>query len=137
LLYLLLLTIVTGENAELDPTGIEQDCLGMTPLHILACSTIHQLEIYQFMVAKYPENMIVRDAWGATPLLYVIWGDSPCEIVQFIINSYQSLYPDHEFDWNTMLITLGRAHASEGVIRNMLDVKELSNSIDKSGVLKL
>ena len=34
-------SIVTGENGELDPTGLQQDCLGMTPLHILACSTIH------------------------------------------------------------------------------------------------
>ena len=30
-------SIVIGENGELDPTGLQQDCLGMTPLHILAC----------------------------------------------------------------------------------------------------
>jgi hypothetical protein len=75
-------SIVTGENEELDPTGLQQDCLGMTPLHILACSTVHQLEIYIFMVEKYPENLIARDAWGATPLLYAVWGNSPSEIVQ-------------------------------------------------------
>ena len=37
-------TIAIGENGELDPTGFEQDCLGMTTLHILACSTVQQLE---------------------------------------------------------------------------------------------
>jgi hypothetical protein len=36
------------------------------------------------------------------------------------VNSYQSLYPNHEFDWNDMVITLGRANASKAVIRNLL-----------------
>ena len=31
-------TIIIGENGELDPSGLQQDRLGMTPLHILACS---------------------------------------------------------------------------------------------------
>ena len=30
----LLNIIIIGENSELDPTGLYQDCLGMTPLHI-------------------------------------------------------------------------------------------------------
>ena len=32
------------------------------------------------MVEKYPENLIVEDAWGALPLLYAVWGDAPSEI---------------------------------------------------------
>ena len=35
--------IIIGENGELDPTGLQQDCLGMTALHILACSTVRVL----------------------------------------------------------------------------------------------
>jgi hypothetical protein len=117
-------SIVIGENEELNPTGLQQDCLGMTPLHILACSTVHQLEVYQYIVEKYPENLIGRDAWGATPLLYAVWGDSPSEIVKFLINSYQSLYPDHCFNWNNMLFTLGRANVSKGVILNLLAIQQ-------------
>jgi len=64
--------------------------------------------------------LIVEDAWGAVPLLYAVWGDAPSEIIQFLVNSYQSLYPNHEFDWNDMVITLGRANASKAVIRNLL-----------------
>jgi len=116
-------TIIIDENGELDPTGFEQDCLGMTPLHILACSTVHSLELYQLMVGMYPGNLKVEDAWGATPLLYAIWGDAPSEIVYFLVNSYQSLYPDHEFDWNDMLLTIGKANAPEGVIRNLLNTQ--------------
>jgi hypothetical protein len=108
---------------ELDPTGNQQDCLGMTPLHILACSSVHDLEIYRVIVAKYPANLITVDAWGALPLLYAIWGDAPVEIVNFLIDSYQSLYPDHEFDWTDMVITLGQANAPVAVIQNLLDIQ--------------
>jgi len=117
-------TIIIGENGELDPSGLQQDRLGMTPLHILACSTIQCLELYQLIVDKYPANLIVEDAWGATPLLYALWGDAPSEIIQFLVNSYQSHYPDHEFDWNDMLLTLGRRDAPRTGIQNLLDVQQ-------------
>jgi hypothetical protein len=115
--------IIMSENRELDSTGFQQDCLGMTPLHILACSTVQLVELYQLMVDNFPGNLIVEDAWGATPLLYAIWGDAPNEIVEFLVNSYQSLYPNHEFDWNDMVITLGRASTSGIVIQNLLGVQ--------------
>jgi hypothetical protein len=65
----------------------------------------------------------VEDAWGATPLLYAVWGDIPSEIVHFLVNSYQFLYPDHEFNWNAMVITLGRVNVSRAVMQNLFDVK--------------
>jgi hypothetical protein len=51
-------TIVIGKNGELDPTGLQQDCLGMTPLHILAlaCSSVQRLELFQLFVEKYPDT---------------------------------------------------------------------------------
>jgi hypothetical protein len=79
--------ITIGEHGVIDPSGLQQDCLEMTPLHILACSTVHNLELYQFMVEKYPGNLIVGDAWGATPLLYAVWGDTPSEIVQISLST--------------------------------------------------
>ena len=106
-----------GENGKLDPSGLQQDCLGMTPLHILTCSTVQCLELYQLMIEKYPANLIVKDEWGAVPLLYAVWGDAPSEIVDFLVNSYQSLYPDQEFDWCDMVITLGQANALVAVMQ--------------------
>ena len=44
-------------RSKLNPNGCQQDCLGMTPLHILACSTVHHLELYQVLIEKYPENL--------------------------------------------------------------------------------
>jgi hypothetical protein len=47
-----------------DSTGNQQDCLGMTPLHILTCSSVHDLEVYRVIVGKYPTNLITEDRWG-------------------------------------------------------------------------
>jgi hypothetical protein len=68
--------------------------------------------------------LIFEDAWGATPLLYAIWGDAPSEIVESLVNSYQSLYPNHELDWTDMVITLGRTNSPERVIQNLVDVQQ-------------
>ena len=96
----------------------------MTPLHILACSSVQRLELYQLMIEKYPDNLIVKDSWGAEPLLYAVWGDAPNEIVYFLVNSYQSLYSNYEFDWIDMLMTLGQANASVSVLQKLLDVQQ-------------
>jgi hypothetical protein len=61
-------------RVKLDPTGNQQDCLGMTPLHILACSSVHDMEVYRVIVENYPTNLITEDRWGALPLLYAFWG---------------------------------------------------------------
>jgi len=76
------------------------------------------------MINNYPENLIVKDACGALPLLYSIWGDAPNEIVNFLVNSYESLYPDHEFDWSEMVITLGQKSISVAVITNLIRVQQ-------------
>jgi len=102
---------VLGSN--LNPTGNLQDGLGMTPLHILACSATQNLELYKVLVTKYPENLITKDRWGDTPLLYAVLRNAPTkyapsEIVQFLVESYKSFYPNHEFDWNEMVLNLAR-----------------------------
>jgi hypothetical protein len=111
-------------RSKLDPTGNQQDCLGMTPLHILACSSVHNLEIYCVIVEKYPTNLITEDRWGALPLLYAFWGAAPAEIIQFLLDSYQSLYPDHVFNWTMMVETIGRCDTPMESIENLLLVKE-------------
>jgi hypothetical protein len=103
--------LITSGN-ELDPTGNQQDCLGMTPLHILACSSVHNLEVYRLIVEKYPANLITEDRWRATPLLYAVWGGAPTEIIEFLLYSYSLLYPDYIFNWTMMVETMGRCHMS-------------------------
>ena len=49
---------------KLNPTGNQQDCLGISPLHILACSSVHNLALYRVIIEKYPTNLITEDRWG-------------------------------------------------------------------------
>jgi hypothetical protein len=76
-------------HVKLDPTSNQQDCLGlgMTTLHILACSSVHDLELYRVIVEKYPANLITNDRWGALPLLYAFWGAAPAEIIEFLLET--------------------------------------------------
>ena len=77
-------------RSKLDPTGNQQDCLGMTPLHILTCSSVHDLELYRLIVEKYPTNLITEDRWGALPLLYAFG-----ELHQVISSSFCSRTINH------------------------------------------
>jgi hypothetical protein len=109
----------------LDPTGNQQDCLGMTPLHILTCSSVHNIEVYRVIIENYPTNLITEDRWGALPLLYAFWGAAPAEIIQFLLDSYQSLYPDHVLNWTMMVETMGRCDTPNESIENLLRVKQM------------
>jgi hypothetical protein len=112
-------------RSKLDPTGNQQDCLGMTPLHILACSSVHNLEVYRLIVEKYPANLITKDRWGAVPLLYAFWGAAPAEIIQFLLESYHLYYPGYVFNWTMMVETMGRCDTPKENIENLLCVKQM------------
>jgi hypothetical protein len=111
-------------RSKLNPTGNQQDCLGMTPLHILACSSIHDLEVYRVIVENYPANLVTEDRWGALPLLYAFWGAAPMEIIQFLLDSHQTLYPGYEFNWTMMVETMGRTDTPKERIENLLHVRQ-------------
>ena len=113
-------------HGNLNPTGNQKDCLGMTPLHVLACSSVHHLELYQVLIEKYPTNLITKDEWGALPLLYAVWGNAPSEIVQLLVEKYLSIYPDYEFDWTGMIATLGKRRAPESSIKSLIDLQKVS-----------
>ena len=94
-------------HSKLDPTGNQQDCLDMTPLHIMACSSVHNIEMYHVIIKKkYPANLITEGRWVS--LLYAFWGAASSEIVQFLVDSYQLLHPNHIFNWTIMMETMGR-----------------------------
>jgi hypothetical protein len=97
----------------------------MTPLHILACSSVHDLEIYRLIVEEYPTNLITEDRWGALPLLYAFWGAAPDEIIQFLLESYTSLYPRYVFNWTMMVKTMGRTDTPKDNIENLLNGKQM------------
>jgi hypothetical protein len=108
----------------LNVTGKMQDCLGMTPLHILACSTRHTLEMYELIVQKYPENLVTRDRWGDVPLLYAFWCYAPDEIVRFLVESYKTRYPGYTLDWEHMILTLAYNKVHTARIQLLIDIQQ-------------
>jgi ankyrin repeat protein len=108
-------------HCDLNIDGNEQDCLGMTPLHILACSTRHDIRLYELLIEKCPDNLITRDKWGDIPLLYAFWSNAPREILQLLIETQTSLFPDHAVKWVRMVKTLGRADAPLSCIQSLLE----------------
>jgi hypothetical protein len=97
----------------------------MTPLHILTCSTVHNLELYRLVIDNYPKNLSTEDRWEALPLLYVFWGAAPAEIIQFLFKSYQSLYPGYAFNWTMMVETMWRSDTTNESIENLLRAKQM------------
>lgn len=105
-----------------------QDCLGMTPLHILACATRHNLDLYQLIIANQPGSLTTKDKWGCLPILYAIWSKAPQEIVQFLIDAQKSAFPSFILNWDKMIETLCRAGASLDIIGILLDTQQTSFS---------
>jgi hypothetical protein len=62
---------------------------------------------------------------GGATLLYAFWGDAPAEIIEFLLASYQSLYPDYEFNWTMMVETMGRCDTPKESIENLLHVRRM------------
>ena len=97
------------------------------------------LSLYRVLIDKYPENLITEDGWGAAPILYAIWGNAPNDIIQYLGESYQSLYPNYELNWTKMMETLGKANTATEVIQKLFDVQKDSfpqHSIDWETVLE-
>ena len=115
------------------PTGNQQDCLGMTPLHILTCSTIQRTRgnhtgLYRILVSAYPENLTTTDRWGALPFLYAIWGDLPWSVIGFLVMSYQQYYPIYKLNWEDMILTLCKAGVSIDTIRDLRHARDTFSS---------
>jgi hypothetical protein len=105
-------------------SSTDQDCFGMTPLHILACSTKHSLEVYQRIIDFHPNSIITEDKWGCLPIFYAIWGNAPQIIVQFLTANHRSAFPNVRLHWDGMVETLCRAGTSPHKIDMLLNIKE-------------
>jgi len=114
---------VMGPPDQPNITGTQQDCFGMMPLHILACSTKHDMDLYQLLTEKYPNNLITEDKWGDLPILYAFWGNAPRGVVQLLVEGHKSYFPDHALDWGRMVVTLGEANEPDG-IRNLFKAQQ-------------
>ena len=98
-----------------------QDCIDMTPLHILACSTKQRIEMYTVLIRRHPEYLIIEDSWGDVPLLYLFWGRAPSDIVLVVCEMMKQLHPNYKVNWGKMIETLCLANAPISCIEYLIE----------------
>lgn len=89
-----------------------QDCLGMTPLHILALSTKPNLELFQALLKRNHEDLITKDKWGDLPLYYACFSDAPLEIVKLFLEVHKTDFLDKSLNW-TRMVEVSRLEVTE------------------------
>ena len=91
--------------ARLPAHGINQDCLGMTPLHILACRG-HSVEIFQCMTEKYPHALLIQDRWGDLPCNYALYAGASIKVIHFLFATHRLRWGTLPFDFSHAIETL-------------------------------
>eukprot|EP00980_Cylindrotheca_fusiformis_P002631 scaffold618_cov130-Cylindrotheca_fusiformis.AAC.35 len=88
-----------------------RDIFGMTPLHILALSTKHDMQLYQALIQFHPEDLVTKDVWGDIPLYYACSTYAPIPILELFFANHSILHPNMKLDWTKMVynLTLGSA----------------------------
>jgi len=77
-------------------------------------------EMFQLLIEKYPETLVVKDKWGDIPLLYALWCNAPTEVVDLLVESYKTNHPEYEFDWKGMIRTLAKASVTHANIHELV-----------------
>jgi len=91
--------------ARLPAHGINQDCLGMTPLHILACRG-HSVEIFQCMIEKFPHALLIQDRWGDLPCNYALYAEASIKVIHFLFATHRLRWGTLPFDFSHAIETL-------------------------------
>jgi hypothetical protein len=89
-----------------------QDCLGMTPLHILALSTKPNLKLFQALLKHNQDDLITKDKWGDLPLYYACFSDAPLEIVKLFLEAHKTAFLDQPLNW-TKMVEVSRLEVTE------------------------
>ena len=82
--------------------------------------------MYQLLIDKYPESLIMKDKWGDIPLLYALWCNAPTEILDLLVESYKTLHLEYEFDWNGMIQTLAKRNIPLASIKKLITTQTSS-----------
>ncbi len=98
--------------------------MGVTPLHILACTTKTDLEMYQLFVGHHPEYLITKDQWYDIPLVYAFWSNAPDEVSQFLVEGYKTHYSQFNFEWGDMMYAIANTGVSNVPIQKLLDTQQ-------------
>jgi hypothetical protein len=100
-----------------------QDCLGMTPLHILLCSGIdYGMRVLECMIEKCPDAMLIQDKWGKVPLDYALLGKASIAIIDLLFATHSKRWESLPFDFGNMIQRLARMHKPQ-FVRDVIRVQ--------------
>ncbi|EJK59391.1 hypothetical protein THAOC_20398, partial [Thalassiosira oceanica] len=108
-------------------SGARRDGMGMTCLHVLACSSRQTEDMHRLLAERYPEAVCAKDSWGALPVHYALYSGASEEIVDFLLTSHYLEFlelfdppvPDvEEVDWHHVMEFLAMNNANRDRIGN-------------------
>jgi hypothetical protein len=125
--------------ARLPANGLQQDCLGMTPLHILACSSNGQgIEVFQCMIEKYPNALHTKDVWGDVPLAYALYAEASIDVIYFLFKTHRQMWGNMPFDFANVIKELVARLASTEYVWDVIWAQRVhfpSLAIDWQGIV--
>jgi hypothetical protein len=106
----------------------EQDCLGMTPLHILLCSgRDYDKYVIQCMVEKYPDAMLIQDIWNHNhlPLEYALlrMASVAVEVLDFLFETHSTRWGALPFEFDDLIQFLAKMGKPAQFLRNVIRVQ--------------
>ena len=99
-----------------------QDCLGMTPLHLLLCSgrDYRDIRVIVSMIEKCPDVMLIKDIWGEVPLAYALMGNASVEIINCLFMTHNKRWDAMPFDFGDMVQRLVEMGKSAQFMRDVI-----------------
>ena len=120
-------TTTTTTSATNPPGGSDRDCLGMTPLHILACSKRQDYDLYVFLRENFDPIMrryyTTEDRWGCIPLFYALLGDVPRRIRNFFVAELRRTAPDYVLDVRRLVENMCKCGATLEAVKYVLGTR--------------
>jgi hypothetical protein len=87
---------------------VKADCLGMTPLHVLTCSGMHDISLYRRIYEICPNAYVAKDKWGDLPLAYIILSEAPKEVLHFFLEMHRRNAGTIPIDFSALIKRLAK-----------------------------
>jgi hypothetical protein len=102
-----------------------QDCLGMTPIHILLCSGAdHDIRVIQYMIEECPDALLIQDKWGEVPLDYALLREaSSLAVIDLLFATHSKRWEALPFDFGNMIQRLARLGKPAQFVRDVIWVQ--------------
>ena len=109
----------------------DRDCLGMTPLHILACSSHTNMDLYIFFLDEFKERCrmytTTEDRWGCLPFFYALLNnsdnsESSRQVRTFFLDCLTKFAPKYIFNVRHLVESLCRCGASLDALKFIFDM---------------